>query len=39
MAKIASDINILMNNQKEMYDFLTSLKEYKDKHKNKINKD
>nr|DAG97399.1 MAG TPA: hypothetical protein [Crassvirales sp.] len=37
--KIASDINILMNNQKEMYDFLTSLKEYKDKHKNKINKD
>lgn len=37
--KIASDINTLMNNQKEMYDFLTSLKEYKDKHKNKINKD
>jgi hypothetical protein len=37
--KIASDINTLMNNQKEMYDFLTSLKEYKDRHKNKINKD
>jgi len=37
--KIVSDINTLKNNQKEMYDFLTSLKEYKDRHKNKINKD
>lgn len=36
--KIASDINTLMNNQKEIYDFLNSLKEYKDKYKNKINK-
>lgn len=37
--KITSDINTLMNNQKEMYDFLTFLKEYKNRHKNKINKD
>lgn len=37
--KIVSDINTLKNNQKGMYDFLTSLKEHKNKHKNKINKD
>lgn len=37
--KITSDINTLMNNQKEIYDFLTSLKEHKDKYINKNNKD
>lgn len=37
--KLISDINILMKNQKEMHNFLTALKECKDKYKNKINKD